>query len=330
MKVPLLSGFHLAKQTSQSDSGELQKRVESRLAMLNYSTDDLEDIVRSLSFLVDHFFDSGVEVADWPQLSEEFGAFFSWLLMDMSVSQTSQEFNKKLRFEVANHIRSSSNPDSSLSDLRIHLQLQAWIVGTPTSLHREECAVSFPFRAFGDYGESSSIAYKGLVHQMHLIESLDSKNFDPSVGGLQFADSDHEMAITSIPIRVVALAEALVNSRSVEINDQSGAVTKQVQKLKGQVRTSIEMDWGSSSSRLQALRRDRNAIAHIWTREGDRHTFDDLVTRLNLEYAQELGVLASYLVAAELSSRLQEIGERRVSHWFEHVEAEIERHLSNV
>lgn len=330
MKVPLLAGFHLAKQISQSEAGDFQQKIEFRLDKLGHSGSALEKIVENLEFLVDHFFESGIDVADWPELSEEYGAFFSWLLMDMSVSQTSQDFNKKLRFEVASHIRSKSNPETSVSDLRTHLQLQAWIVGTPTSIRREDCAVSFPLRAIGAWSDNSSLAYRGLVHQMHLIESLHDKNYDPIAGEFHFQASNHEMAITSIPVRVMALAEALVNSRNVEVNDQGGAITKQVQKLRGQVRAAVEKDWGSSSSRLQELRLDRNSIAHIWSREGDPQTFADVVNRLDLDYAQELGVLASYLVAAELSNRLQDFGERRVIQWFEQVEDEIGRHLAHI
>jgi hypothetical protein len=324
MKVPLLAGLNLAKEVLSIENAAGRSQIERRLEMAGLSMEDLGSLVEKLENLESDVLKQGIGLEDWPELAEEYAAFFSWVLLDMSLGYSSQDFSKKLRFTVASQIRKHFGGEINLSTSKTFLQVQAWVVGQPTSLKSEDCAVAFPFKAIGFWNENAALAYRGLIDQMILIEAME---FEDRVSARRVgAALDNEMSMTAVPVRLIGLAEALVNSRTTDSKDQSNALISQVQKLKGSARTLVEKQWGSSSPNLQELKLERNAIAHVWNRDDDGHSFAEVVDRMTSQRVQELGVLASFLVAAELSVRLQDTSDTKVLRWYRQIEEEVDRH----
>lgn len=314
----------MCREVLQIENSGIRARLGHRLESVGLSREDLEALVLNLKRLESSNLNLGIEVDDWPELAEEYAAFFSWLLLDFANTENSQDFNKKLRFEVASLLRTHFGNAIDLSSTRLYLQIQAWVVGKPTSWTSDDCTVIFPMKAIGFWDDNAVKAYVGLIDHIKLLEAIESQSGTSKQLGFPF---DLEMSKTSVPIRIMGLAEALVNSRTEGPKDQTNAVISQLQKLKGSARSLIEKQWGSSSQRLEELKWDRNSIAHIWNREDNGHSFAEVVERMTLERTQELGVLASFLMAAELSARLQSVSDRRVLQWYRQVEQDLERQL---
>jgi len=327
MRVPILSALHLLKLIQSGEFPDVLRKTSARLERLGHDGATLSDLVSKLESLELELAREGESIRAWPTLSEEFATFFSWLLLDMSSSVTSFDFNSALRLSVATRLNEKyKQEDQKISDHDVFLQILGWVVGCPISWLQEECGVVFPLRTLNLWEDEASLAYRGLIQQVQLIDVLEPKPGDSNAD----RDVQHEMIVSSLPLRIVGLAEALVDPLlrdKVAGLSMEDAVTKRIQKLRGPVRSSIEKNWEPRSENLKNLHASRNSIAHIWSRENSDYSFAQALNSLNLEYVYSLGRLASYFMAANIAEQLDSMSDRRVGQWLEQMNRELDNHL---
>jgi hypothetical protein len=78
---------------------------------------------------------------------------------------------------------------------------------------------------------------------------------------------------------------------------------------------------------VERFNRQRNAIAHIW-KSDDRPSFSEVVDEMTLEYATDLGVIASHLMAAGIRRELRDVSDTKVNQWLNQSTSEVENLLS--
>jgi hypothetical protein len=249
----------------------------------------------------------------WPGFSGELAALVTWLLQDMKASSSSTEFDKAIWRKTMQRL-SQENAGVPYSSPELHLKIHHWVVGACWSKELPASAIVFPLKSLAFGSDQAAIAYNGLIEQIQSLEAL-ALGDEPGV--------DSEMALSSVPIRVLGLAEAL----NPEIpSDSLKAIQVQISKLggdlKGETKSEVAMKWNSST--LQRLVLDRHSIAHV-SRDSNR-PFVATVSGLDRAQAHMLGELASTLMSAEIQVRVNALSEAKAKHWLQQFQFELEDH----
>jgi hypothetical protein len=311
MRIPVHAARSLLHLLLDGEYSTISKAVEKRLERIDLDRTFLEESIEKLELLVSLMVQGDTDVEDWPGLSEEFAALATWLLQDLKTSSSSTDFDKVVWRDTAERL-SEQGLVSDHFPIELRLQIHHWVVGACWSEEKRDSAILFPLTALGLDKEQAALAYHGLVEQMQIIESL-------QLGGEPGPES--EMALSSIPIRVLGLAEAL----NPEIVMNAGkALETQINKLgprsEGSSRAEVDLVWNNRTS-IPALVQERNSIAHVLNTKG--RAFTQTVGRLDRVQAHELGVLASTLMAGEILSRVQVVNDERVKVWAAEVQSQL-------
>jgi hypothetical protein len=305
MRIPVHAARSLFYLLLNREYPVISRVVEKRLERIDLEKAFLGESIERLDQIESLLVQEDADVKDWPGLSGEFAALATWLLQDVKTSSSSTDFDKAVWSATAERLAKQGLATHYPIELR--LQIHHWVVGTSWSEERRESAILFPLKVVGLAKEQAAVAYHGLVEQMQIIESL-------QLGGEPGPES--EMALSSIPIRVLAIAEAL----NPEIAKNAGkALQMQLTKLgpRSEASSRAEVDRIWNSTTINALVQDRNSIAHVLNTEG--RAFTATVGRLDRAQAHDLGVLASTLMAGEILSRMQGVTERSARKWAEQV-----------
>jgi hypothetical protein len=196
-----------------------------------------------------------------------------------------------------------------------------WIVGLPGSPGKPYSGSVFPLKTFGIEPNIAS-AYDGLGEHILLLDRLRRNQLafeDPQVS------FETEMLLTSIPIRVVGLAEALANYHS-----GGEALLKSLQNGISSTQNSLSREKKAEwTSRTQNLVDQRNAICHPYTRGSSEVSIAEVIPAVSLDYVLALGELGTYIMAGYLAKVLNETSPERANSWLGAVFRSLERTRDN-
>lgn len=302
-----MSASALIRTITESDDKEFIRDVEHRLALLQLELVDLDNMQEDIWSLVLRGVEDTGGYLGQNDLPEEFSALFSWLLCGRSLHGSSHEFDLRVNNNIAQDCRSL---DLELSDHR--LKVVGWVVGRETSGSLTGFPASLPSKASG-IPELAVLAFHGLIaHQTYLADS--------TKGGFSFVEN--EMNISSLPIRIAGLAEALVQSggEGKKLGAVMGIVHQQTKQI---FPKDLQSRW--SYEEIQSLIQDRNAAAHVWDDGSGGPTLKGLIDKLTAEYASSLFELATYLVAGTISQSLRDLEIKKAEQWLRAVNRTIEQ-----
>ncbi len=292
---------------------DISRAVQQRLRQIDLDMTFIGDSLRELTELQDALFAEEQSVRDWPGLSGEFAALLSWLMQDLKSSTSSTEFDRALNVDTLRKLDRLGIVGPYPPELK--LKIHHWVVGACWSDAAERAsALVFPMRALALDREQFGIAYYGLIRHMQAIEAL----------GL---DDDHrkdlEVAVSSIALRIVGLAEALnpefENRAFAAFGKQLGSKLGK-EGIKNPIKVDVEKEWGGMA--IEELIQIRNSIAHVSSRP--IKTFSNTVESLSLNSIHQISKLASTLIAAEILFRLEDVSDTRVKHWLRQFKNQLE------
>jgi hypothetical protein len=135
--------------------------------------------------------------------------------------------------------------------------------------------------------------------------------------------TNSELAVSSIALRVVGLAESL--NPEFEKNAPA-ALSRQLgskfgsEGVKTPIKVEVEKKWNTAV--IKELVDFRNTIAHLSSRETG--TFSKTIEAFSRERVYELSKLASTLMASEVLFRLESVSEVKVKQWLGHFKRQLE------
>lgn len=314
MRVPLIAAVSTLEEMQEERGAGLRRMVLSRLETLGEDETLIPDLIRELERLVSEQANITQDVSNWGGLSSEFAAFVTWLIQDMRKSSNSED----LKFSIRSKTQTRLYEEFSVENLSPyeHITVQNWAFGATWSKERPFSAPRFPFSALGRSSDVAVIAYEGLIEQLRLLEGLEIA---------EIPGSETEMLVSSVPVRVVGLAESLNPTRVDEAVQTGGtvnslaALSAQIQKLD---QPSKELEsYKRWNMQLVSIRDARNAVAHL-SRNKD-NGFIEQAQILTREYALDLGELASTMMSAELVHLVDKVSEQNVRHWLDHLSKQI-------
>jgi hypothetical protein len=145
------------------------------------------------------------------------------------------------------------------------------------------------------------------------MQTLEALGLDDDPG------TNSEMAVSSIALRVVGLAEAL--NPEIEDNARKALDNQLGSKFGGGPNTPLKQDVAKEWNR-EELMKVRNSIAHVTSRETD--TFSKIIETLSGEKIHKLSKVASTLMASEILYRLESVSEVKVTQWLGQLQRQLE------
>ena len=243
-------------------------------------------------------------------LPEEFSLFFSWLMVGMASREDSEEFNLNVRSKCASNAR-----DLGLDPADHYLQVVGWVIGKSVS-KQEAFPATFPEQATQSMSTDAKLAFQGLVDHALFIESDTGQR-------RQVAEA--EMALTSIPIRVMGLAESILRPNS---GNTLGYNLEILRNAVSRVRTFTPSEFSNKwrERELVKLVHNRDAVAHVWISDPEKPSLKEVLDRWSPEYTGSLFALSTYIVAGVALETLSATSYTTASHWF----AATNRALDNI
>lgn len=292
--------------------------VLRRLETIGQGRDFLEDSLSEISRVHNELLVQEPSVRDWPGLSGEFAALFSWLMQDMKTSVSSIEFDKVVLRETLQSLHQLGIEGPYPPELK--LKIHHWVLGACWSrTPGHSAAIVFPLRTLSLDKEQAGIAYNGLIRHLQTQETL---NFGEE------ARADTEMSASSVAIRVVGLAEALNPEMREKAKD---AISNQLgakfgaSGIKTGIKKEVEKVWHTNA--IDELVAARHAIAHVST--DNQGTFSQAVNSLSGSRINVISELASTLMAAEILHKLTDVSEVKVTQWLNQFRNQLENQNLN-
>lgn len=291
----------------ESEDLEFTRDVEHRLGLLQLELVDLKEMQKDIDFLVRRGVQETGDYSEQLDLPEEFSAFFSWLLCNRALHGDSHQFDLLVNTNIAQVCGALT---LNLADHR--LKVVGWVVGRETTGSLSGFPASLPSKA-ANIPDLASLAFEGLLeHQQFILDSMR--------GG--YNAFENEMSVSSLPIRIAGLAEALVQSGG-DSQNLSDVMLIAYQQAKGVFPKTLQSRW--SGVDMNSLIQDRNAAAHVWDDGSGRPTLRELIEKLTAEYASSLFELATYMVAGAISKSLKDLELKRVEQWYKAILRKIEQ-----
>lgn len=244
-------------------------------------------------------------------LPEELALFVSWLMVDLTGQEDSAVFNARLAVtlsELASELE--IDPDHH----RLHMV--GWIIGRPHNRTGKLFPTELP-RLIGSSSFEAQLAFEGLLrHTEFLVDE----------GGTTREPLEAEMLMTSILVRLLGLAEAVIrpNAERDKEKDATFRVLKdaliQSQKVMSQ---SVKRAWVEDSA-LRLLVNRRHAVAHIWKRD-TRPSLSEIMKDLDESYIDSMMEFATCMVAANLTESLKQVNQSRAQVWLDAVSRNIKQ-----
>ena len=302
-----VSAIALIQTIVESEDLEFNRDVAQRLGLLRLELVDLEEMQKDIDFLVRRGVQETGDYSEQLDLPEEFSAFFSWLLCNRTLHGDSHQFDLLVNTNIA-HVCGALK--LNLADHR--LKVVGWVVGRETTGSLSGFPASLPTKA-ANIPDLASLAFEGLLeHQQFILDSMR--------GG--YNAFENEMSVSSLPIRIAGLAEALVQSGG-DSQNLSDVMLIAYQQAKGVFPKNLQSRW--SGVDMNSLIQDRNAAAHVWDDGSGRPTLKELIEKLTAEYASSLFELATYMVAGAISKSLKDLELKRVEQWHKAILRKIEQ-----
>lgn len=302
-----LSASALIQTILEYEDDVFRRDLDYRLGLVALELSDLKAMQQAIASLLQSGTEQAGYYSDQLDFPEEFAAFFSWLLCGRAIHGDSHEFDLLVNRNVAQLC------EAMALDLAEHrLKIVGWVIGRENSGTLTGFPASLPAKASG-IPELAVLAYHGLLeHQAFLVDSMKS--------GIRAVDN--EMNISSLPIRLAGLAEALVQNggEGDKLPKVMETIHKQTQAIFPQ---KLQSRW--SYDEIQYLIQDRNAAAHVWDDGSGRPTLKGLIDKLTEDYASSLFELATYIVAGTISLRLKNLELIRAEQWLKVINRNIEQ-----
>ncbi len=302
-----VSAIALIQTIVESEDREFNRDVEQRLGLLQLELVDLKEMLRDIEFFVRRGVQETGDYSEQLDLPEEFSAFFSWLLCNRTLHGDSHQFDLRVNTNIAQVCEALT---LNLAEHR--LKVVGWVVGREITGSLSGFPASLPSKC-ADIPDLASLAFVGLLeHQQFILDSV--------TGG--FNAFENEMSISSLPVRIAGLAEALIQSGG-DSQNLSDVMLIAYQQSKGVFPQNLQSRW--SGAEIQSLIQDRNAAAHVWDDGSGRPTLKELIEKLTAEYASSLFELATYMVAGAISKSLKNLELKRVEQWHKAISRRIEQ-----
>ena len=309
LDISLISASALLAAFLENDDEHFIRVVAERTERLGITRGDLESMSENLRVKIDALSSfTGFSKADY-SLPEEFSLFFSWLMVDMAMMSDSWRFNLQVETECVELAQSLGvKPD----DHKLHIV--GWIIGNAPANLNGQYPTTFP-QGLLDINEDARLAFQGLIDHTHFIASED---------GEQRSVLEAEMVLTSIPIRVLGLAEAIVRPNADNQDEHALSVLETaINKVQRILPQPLKSKWTDSKSRRELVW-NRNSVAHVWNNNSGRPSLTDLVRNLDSGYIDSLLAISTYILAGVILDGLRETNDVRVTQWLETIDRSIE------
>lgn len=309
LDISLISASALLVAFLENDDEDFVRVFTTRLDRLGISLGDLASISGKLREKIDYLSSmTRFSKADY-SLPEEFSLFFSWLMIDMALTTDSSRFNLQVHEEV---VKLSQSLGVEPKDHQLHIV--GWVVGNAPAKLNSLYPTTFP-QGLLDINEDARLAFQGLVDHTFFIASDD---------GEQRSVLEAEMVLTSIPIRVMGLAEAIVRPSADNQDEHALSVLETaINKVQRILPHSLKSKWTDSQSRRELVW-NRNSVAHVWNNNSGRPSLTDLVRNLDSHYIESLLAISTYILAGVIADGLRETSDVRVTQWLEAIDRSIE------
>lgn len=309
LDISLISASSLLSAFLENDDEYFLGVVAERIERLGITREDIEAMSENLRVKIDSLSSfSTFSKADY-SLPEEFSLFFSWLMVDMARKMDSSRFNLQVQEQC---VKLSQSLGIEPADHKLHIV--GWIIGSAPVKLNSQYPTTFP-QGLLDINEDARLAFQGLV---------DHTNFIASDDGEQRSVIEAEMVLTSIPIRVLGLAEAIVRPNADNQDEHALSVLETaINKVQRILPQNLKSKWTDSKSRRELVW-NRNSVAHVWNNNSGRPSLTDLVRNLDSGYIDSLLAISTYILAGVISDGLRETSDVRVSQWLEAIDRSIE------
>lgn len=309
MEISLISASALLAAFLNNEDEQFLSVVAKRTELLGISREDVESISENLREKIEFLSSSTTfSKADY-SLPEEFSLFFSWLMIDMGATGDSSRFNLQVQEEC---VKLSQSLGVDPSDHKLHIV--GWVVGIAPAKLKSQYPTTFP-QGLLDINEDARLAFQGLIDHAFFIASDD---------GEQRSVLEAEMVLTSIPIRVLGLAEAIVRPNADYQDEHALSVLETaIDKVQRILPHALKAKWTDRQSRRELVW-NRNSVAHVWNNNSGRPSLTDLVRNLDSSYIESLLAISTYILAGVIADGLRETADVRVTQWLETIDRSIE------
>jgi hypothetical protein len=312
MQISHFAARALLEELIDSEDAQVKQIVTGRLYQLGRDLQALKDLRDLFDQVEELYRNLGVDLDHWESLGAEFAALCSWLLSGLASTKSSDDFTliiNRNSLILADDLV-TANPKK--------LVVAGWVIGIPGSSGKPYSGVMFPLKTLGVDNNIAS-AYAGLAEHIVLLDHLRRNNgvFDDPKSSYET-----EMLLTSIPIRVVGLSEALANFESGEEKKLLKALQEGINNIQRAWSSEQKADW---TKRSEIMVQQRNAICHPYKRNPSEASIAEVIPAVSLDYVVSLGELGTYMMAGHLTNLLKEIGPERANSWFGSVSRAMER-----
>ncbi len=311
MQISHFAARALLEELIDSEDAQVKQIVTGRLYQLGRDVQALKELRDLLVQVEELYRNLGVDLDQWESLGAEFAALCSWLLSGLASTKSSEDFTL-----LVNRNSLILADDLVTSDSK-KLVVAGWVIGTPGSSGKPYSGVAFPLRTLG-VDNNIAFAYAGLAEHIVLLDRLRRNN-----GVFDDAKSNYEteMLLTSIPIRIVGLSEALANFESGD-KDLLKSLQDGITNIQRAWSTEQKADW---TKRSTTMVQQRNAICHPYKRNSSEVSIAEVIPAVSLDYVISLGELGTYLMAGHLTNLLNETSPERANSWYGAVSRSMER-----
>jgi hypothetical protein len=313
VRIPINAAKSFLSLIYENEYQDVSRAVLGRLKQIDLDMSFLKESIIELTQVQGALFGEEPNIKDWPGLSGEFAALVSWLMQDLKTSMSSHEFDKAVNSATLRDLHSLGVIGPYPPELKV--KVHHWVVGACwTDAADRASTLVFPMRPLSMDKEEPGIAYNGLIRHMQMLEAL---------GLDDYPATNSELAVSSIALRVVGLAESL--NPEFEKNAPA-ALSRQLgskfgsEGVKTPIKVEVEKKWNTAV--IKELVDFRNTIAHLSSRETG--TFSKTIEAFSRERVYELSKLASTLMASEVLFRLESVSEVKVKQWLGHFKRQLE------
>ncbi len=309
-EVSLIGASAMVHTLLSFENSHFQRLIEEKALSAGVTREGLVEFSSKLSQKSQSLMSNEGVILSQAFLPEEFSLFFSWLMVGMANREDSAEFNLNVRSNCATTAR-----DLGFDPADHYLQVVGWVIGKSVS-RQEAFPATFPEQSTESMSTDARLAFQGLVDHALFIES-DS--------GQRHQVAEAEMALTSIPIRVMGLAEAILRPNSGNTVGYNLEVLRNaVRRVRAFTPTDFSNKWREPE--LEKLVHNRDAVAHVWISDPEKPSLKEVLDGWSPEYTGSLFALSTYIVAGVALETLKETSYTTASHWF----AATNRELDNI
>ena len=311
MKIPIIQLRIMLQLVNSGEYPDIKRVVETNLENSQQEPEKLRFILERLLSLEQLLEQQGIGIEEYPEFSEEWCALLSWLLKDLALSSTSDEFSRKLRRLIFEEYEKNGLP---LPDDT--LWLTGWVCGTLSKELLPSYSAQYPLRAANLHEHEAALAYEGLRSHLRMI---------PSGETMQISETSLEMSMTAVPIRVSGLCEAISNVADEESSTAAQVLSILLQKSKATIPENTYKEWIRN---VDHLINTRNSIAHI--RNLNRTpNFKQVVQELDIERVRDIAKISGFLMAGWVREKLDDIDQLRFNQWVAHADRELEQCITD-